>query len=242
MKLSIGEKLKQLRGARGITQEMLSEVLGVSCQSVSRWELGICYPDMELLPVLANYFGITVDELLGMEHIRSEARRKEIFTAALGFERQGEWDNAAAVLREALKTYPQDDGMMTELALVLSKTGRTEDRGEAICLSEAVLNRSTNEKVRSTARANLCFLYKAAGLAERAAAVGRTLPHIWECREVLLPGLVPPQEKEAAVLRSMNIARQVLRDMADGEEILFSLGYKPEDDVDAEAFLTYLQT
>ena len=49
MKLRIGENIKFLRKAADITQETLAEMLGVSCQSVSRWELGTCYPDMELL-------------------------------------------------------------------------------------------------------------------------------------------------------------------------------------------------
>ena len=54
MKLRIGENIKSLRKARDITQEALAEMLGVSCQSVSRWELGTCYPDMELLPAIAE--------------------------------------------------------------------------------------------------------------------------------------------------------------------------------------------
>ena len=54
MKLYIGEQLKALRKEKQITQEALAEVLGVSYQSVSRWELGVCYPDVELLPTIAN--------------------------------------------------------------------------------------------------------------------------------------------------------------------------------------------
>ena len=80
MKLQIGEKLKELRHKNGVTQDQLAEVLGVSSQSVSRWELGICYPDLELLPVIANYFDITLDDLVGMNKIRSEEMRIRIFT------------------------------------------------------------------------------------------------------------------------------------------------------------------
>lgn len=61
----------------------------MSCQSVSRWELEVCYPDLELLPVIANYFEVTLDELVGMSDIRSEARRNALFTDALTLERQG---------------------------------------------------------------------------------------------------------------------------------------------------------
>lgn len=64
MKLYIGEQLKTLRKEKRITQEALADVLGVSYQSVSRWELGVCYPDMELLPTIANYFGVSIDMLI----------------------------------------------------------------------------------------------------------------------------------------------------------------------------------
>lgn len=228
MKLQIGEKIKTFRRARGVTQEQLAEVLNVSNQSVSRWESGVCYPDLELLPAIANYFEVTLDDLAGMGEIRSEEKRRAIFTEAIDHERAGEWQQAEAVLREALKTFPLDDGMRTELALVLAKKGGSEDLAEAIEISEGVLERSTNEKLRSTARANLCFLYKAAGLPEKAAAMGRTLPHIWECRELLLPDLVPETEREETAARAFSIAAQVLRDVADGRAIPFSTGYNAD--------------
>ena len=65
MKLTIGQTIRSLRRERGITQEDLAEMLGVACQSVSRWELGSCYPDIELLPVIADIFQISTDKLLG---------------------------------------------------------------------------------------------------------------------------------------------------------------------------------
>ena len=65
MRLKVGETIKRLRKEREITQEEFAEVRGVSCQSVSRWEKGTCYPDMELMPTIAGFFGISVDKLLG---------------------------------------------------------------------------------------------------------------------------------------------------------------------------------
>ena len=64
MKLMIGENLRRLRREKDITQEQLAEVLGVSDQSVSRWENDACYPDMELLPTMAKFFETSVDKLL----------------------------------------------------------------------------------------------------------------------------------------------------------------------------------
>ena len=59
----IGTKIQTLRKNKGITQEQLAEVLAVSAQAVSKWENGVSMPDIHLLPVIARYFGITMDEL-----------------------------------------------------------------------------------------------------------------------------------------------------------------------------------
>lgn len=60
--LAIGNKIRVLRKNKNMTQEQLAEVLGVSSQAVSKWENGVSAPDIELLPVIARYFGITMDD------------------------------------------------------------------------------------------------------------------------------------------------------------------------------------
>ena len=65
MKLNFAENLRKLRRERGFTQEGLAEKMGVSFQTVSRWETGVVYPDIELLPEIADFFEVRVDELLG---------------------------------------------------------------------------------------------------------------------------------------------------------------------------------
>ena len=61
----IGDKIRFLRKNKNITQAQLAEALAVSAQSVSKWEHHISVPDIALLPVIARYFGITMDELFG---------------------------------------------------------------------------------------------------------------------------------------------------------------------------------
>ena len=64
MKIVIAENIKKLRTEKGISQEMLSERMGVSVQAVSKWENGLSYPDISLLPMLGEFFGVTLDFLL----------------------------------------------------------------------------------------------------------------------------------------------------------------------------------
>ena len=62
--MTIGNKIRSLRTNKGITQEQLAEILHVSGQAVSKWENETSNPDITMLPVLADLFGITIDELL----------------------------------------------------------------------------------------------------------------------------------------------------------------------------------
>ncbi len=60
---TIGERIAELRKEKGMTQEALGETIGVSAQTVSKWENGNTAPDIYLLPVLAEVFGVTIDSL-----------------------------------------------------------------------------------------------------------------------------------------------------------------------------------
>lgn len=62
--INIGKKLIEKRKEKGITQENLANYIGVSKASVSKWEIGQSYPDILLLPRLAAYFNISIDELM----------------------------------------------------------------------------------------------------------------------------------------------------------------------------------
>ena len=74
MNLLIGKKIKQMRRERDLTQEEVAAHLGVSFQSISKWERGDGYPDITMLPALANYFKVSIDELLGISEL--EMRKK----------------------------------------------------------------------------------------------------------------------------------------------------------------------
>ena len=64
--MELGSKIKNLRLRAGMTQEMLAEELGVSFQTISKWENGVCAPDIMMLPKLSVYFGVTIDELFDL--------------------------------------------------------------------------------------------------------------------------------------------------------------------------------
>ena len=68
-KETLGKRIAQLRKEKGMTQEQLAEKVGVSAQAVSKWENDVSCPDITLLPLLADLFGVSVDELLGVKPV-----------------------------------------------------------------------------------------------------------------------------------------------------------------------------
>ena len=180
----LSANLKKYRIMKELTQEDVAEYLGITAQSVSKWERGESCPDITFLPALANIFETSVDLLLGMDTIRAEETRRGIHGKAVAYQQEGDYEAAAKTYREALKTYPNDPGMMLGLAGALALQG---DTAEAIELMEKGLPLSTNEKQKATIRAALCFLYLKAGKEDKANALASRLPHMRESREVIQP-------------------------------------------------------
>ena len=176
--------LKKYRILKELTQEDVAEFLGITPQSVSKWERGESYPDITLLPALANIFETSVDLLLGMDTIRAEETRYNIHKKAVEYQRNGNLDMAEKTYRDALLIYPNKPGMILGLARTLALKGDTE---EAIELIERGLPISINEKQKSTMRATLCFLYLKAGREDKACKLASQLPHMRESREVVQP-------------------------------------------------------
>ncbi len=80
MKLNLGNNIKKYRKEKDMTQEELADYLGVSSQAVSRWENGTTYPDIELIPVLANLFDISTDVLFDMKQTEKEIAATAVLT------------------------------------------------------------------------------------------------------------------------------------------------------------------
>ncbi|MCL2446454.1 MAG: helix-turn-helix domain-containing protein [Oscillospiraceae bacterium] len=183
---ALAKNIRQFRLQQNLTQEELALPLGVTAQAVSRWERGECCPDISLLPGLAGLFACTVDQLLGVDELRSRARLNEVFMQEQQLARQGKYAQAAQVLEHALTLWPGELGLMSELAMVLALQGELT---RAIALCEQVLAQSTSVKLCGTTRAALCFIYHMNGQPERARELAKTLPHARESREEVLRAL-----------------------------------------------------
>ncbi len=182
--LFLSENLKKYRLLKNLTQEDVAELLGITSQSVSKWERAECYPDITFLPALANIFETSVDVLLGMNTIRAEQTQCNIYKQASDYQKNGDYASAEKVYRDALRIYPNNSGMFLGLASVLALADKPE---EAIELMERGLSLSENEKQKATTRAALCFLHLKCGRNDKAELLAATLPHTIESREVIQP-------------------------------------------------------
>jgi transcriptional regulator with XRE-family HTH domain len=184
--LFISENLKYLRKEKDLTQEEVAEMLGVSAQSVSKWERGDTFPDITLLPALANLYKTSVDVIIGMDKINGIQTKATVFLEGHKYIREGDFNAAIEVYSEALKTFPNDKGFMSDLAMTLALDGDQEKLSKAITLCERVLSDSQGDKVHHTTRAALCFIYLKVGEKEKAVLEAQELPHIRESRETVL--------------------------------------------------------
>ena len=123
MHLTLGLKIRELRRRDGRTQEALAEALGVTSQAVSRWESGGSYPDMEMIPSIANYFGITIDELFGYNNDRemkikaiTDKAEKEIHSIGNHLAKgHGDLTNCVDMLRAGAKEFPNEPLILLQL-------------------------------------------------------------------------------------------------------------------------------
>lgn len=123
MKLTIGENIRRFRKKHDLTQEALAERLGVTYQSVSRWENGSTYPDLELLPAISETLSVTVDELIGMPKIEKEKRASETVDELCRECRKQEYDadRIVEILRDIRLNYIGCEGTWSLWAIGLDR-------------------------------------------------------------------------------------------------------------------------
>ena len=220
--IRLGERIKELRLRDGRTQEALAGRLGVTAQAISRWEKGICYPDIELVPSIANCFGVTIDELFGYRNDR-EQRIDAILKAVDGYGIKGhaddEWvDPCLAALREGLVEFPGNERLLLKLLDTLSEAGWRrcrewtdyDDEGflqhrievhrknpywaEAVKICESLLTSCADRTVVTQAISILIPLYRNLGETGKAIACAERMPRMRECRELLLAAATDGRE------------------------------------------------
>ena len=206
MNLAIGEKIRKLRRDKNLTQEEVASHLGISFQSVSKWERGDGYPDITLLPALANYFGVTTDELLGMNEISMQNLYEEVNRKWQENRSAGLHAENVALMKEALRTFPNDALLLVQLSASLERMDGTEEEREAhlqesVAVQEQILRYGADSEVRGAVMSNICHSYWKLGDREKAIEQAKKLPNLYKARENALVYFLEGDER-AEVSRS----------------------------------------
>ena len=203
MQLYIGDNIKRLRRQKGITQEILAERMHVSIAAVSKWERNETLPDISMVLPLASYFGVSTDELLGLDAAKTEARIQEILNernrlCALGKERE-----AFDLIVHAYQDFPNDWRIVEEYMWKLNYDPNCQDpygnevhKEELYCLCERVLEECTVDQVRYSALSILGGLYVLDGHLNKAIEMAKRFPTLTFTQEKELQGCYENGSKE----------------------------------------------
>lgn len=226
--LKIGEKIKELRKAQDVTQEKLADYLNISYQAVSKWENGLALPDITLLPKLANFFGVSTDELLCLNTSENKIELKEYEKEYQELNRNGKVLEKIELSRKVLDLYPRNYQWMLNLAYGLVSYCSTSEqqkysqehkfKEEAINLCERVLEDCTVDSIRHSAIQILCYNYPDIGKKEQAIKLAESMPDMLLCKEALLSRIYYGEESlkqnQSNLMQMIDYCSGILYEMA----------------------------
>ncbi len=178
--MNLGNNIKFYRTQKKMTQEELAELLGTTSKSISRWEQSLTYPDITLLPSIANIFEITIDELLGVESIKQDEYVKELKKQADLYVMNNDYESELKLWQEAYKKLPNNEDVKINLISIMNTINIIKNevkyKDEIINLAESLLENSTNNIIRINATQCLVDLYSQMDKIEMAEHYCKQLP------------------------------------------------------------------
>ncbi|MBR4053997.1 MAG: helix-turn-helix domain-containing protein [Clostridia bacterium] len=230
--IQLGEKIKQLRKQKNISQEVFANYLGVSFQAVSKWENGNTLPDITMVPAIASFFGVSTDELFDFNLYEIEKNVEAIVD-----EHSKYWDTdkekAEQIIRDGLKKYPGNDVLLNCLIGVISELGKND---EVITIGKALVESTKHDDVRIDAYRIMAEAYKAKGEYQAAREAIDHIPEIYFSNLYVKAYLLEGEEQYEAAAKEASLCLEHLVWML---EILAEI-YRKKDDP-AKAKLQYAQ-
>lgn len=182
--MSIGTTIKRLRRERSITQEQLAEYLGISTGAVSQWECDRTAPDITQLPLLANIFDVSADELLEIGGKKKEEVIQSFLRKYDELSNKGNLTSRFNLTKETYAKYPNDYRVIEKYILELfndpnypnEPLGEEVHKDELFKICENLLEHCTTQKIRYTAMGILSVLYINDGLIDKAKEIYDQFP------------------------------------------------------------------
>lgn len=189
--MNIGNKIKELRKQRGITQEQLANSIGVSFQAVSKWENNIALPDITLAPALASFFGISMDVLFDFNLKEMEEKAFAIAKESWKY-RASDWKEARNIIDEGLKEYPDNELLLLNRLYVMNYEETPDD---VIEIALKIIDTAKDEATKLDACKFLAYAYKAKDDLESARKAIDLIPNIRFSNQRLKASILEGKEK-----------------------------------------------
>lgn len=187
MYLKIGFIIKRLRMENNVTQDTLANAVGVTPQAISRWESEGGYPDIELLPLLADFFSVSTDELLGYKLSEREEELEAIKREMERLSEVGTLEERISYARNALSRYPFEWKIKENLAYCLFyswlDTRNDSFLTEAEALCKSIIEECKDEDTRCRAIDTLISIYRETKRTDKALETVNLLVPMKYCRE-----------------------------------------------------------
>ncbi len=245
MTLYFGENLKKLRKEKELTQESLADFLGVTFQAVSKWERGETYPDITMLPAIASFFNITIDDLLGIDKVKKEEKINE-YLKHYDDMKLKDVTLTYNIFKTAVKEFPGDFRILIRYMELLYEVkgfmqGEYKDISKEIAsIYEKLQNHCTDDNIRMRSKvimiSHLLTLYHCVPNEDgkyrvykeylnHAEEIVSTLPSINDTKELMLMSLAFDAENYNTTHRNaLEELLFILQDTLFG----YSYNYKPE--------------
>ncbi|MBQ4570556.1 MAG: helix-turn-helix transcriptional regulator [Bacilli bacterium] len=174
--IKVGKNIKKLREKKGLTQEKLANFLGVTPQAISRWENETGYPDIELLPLIANFFDVTIDELLDREIEKNKLEIQEGIKEIDRLNSIGEKKKRKELIIKLYNKYPYNFNIINYYIWLLTYDEKNInfDEIEKLCL--LILEECNDEQIRYSAIECLSNYYSVKGDEKKALKILKKLP------------------------------------------------------------------
>ncbi len=211
--IHLGQTIRDLRKANGLTQEGLATVLSVTPQAVSKWESGVSYPEMTMIPMIASFFEVSLDTLFDYDLRKVKTHIQKLLEEADGYFFDDHL-RYVATIQAALAENPGNEELQCALLDAyewgIRNEGETVHLDEMINLCHQIISGSRDFVKICNVKDNLAAAYLQQGKYDQAKAVLETLPATVCLRDDSMAFRLSGQDKIDAAIRAGKIALQDL--------------------------------
>jgi len=210
----IGEKIRSLRKARKLTQEQLAEQMHVSSQAVSKWETGTSCPDVDMLPRLAAFFRVSMDELFDFDRFQIDREVEALVAQSVPLRQDPQ--KAEAFYREALERYPNHEVLLNCLLMVIP-----DDRSaEKLEIGERLLDFTTDDEIRCDVLRLMALTCHAVGEQAMAEHYLAQLPELYFLKTEIAAAVRSGEAQMEEIGKTDDVCLRILTEMISLRETL----------------------